>query len=136
MMRLVVHRPFTPSLFYGRPMGAHLGQEFEDIFDVDRIRSGIFDLLDQFPEGALKETDRVKLAECERILERDSAADLLRGGKCLYDLFQEVKESLRGEQARPPVRLPPPPGAFPIIPVLIGVGGLGVAAVIYFVTRK
>lgn len=59
--------------------------------------------------------------------------------KCLYDLFQDIKQALKDEEDRPttppvkpPVK-PPVSGGLPIVPIVVG--GIAAAAILYAVFK-
>lgn len=120
---------FSPPTF--RPA---LGQDIEDIFNVDALRDEILDLLDRVPSN-LQGAYRAEFDECERQIREGGVTGLYTGGKCLYDLVREMRGSLRPDEEPPPPGVPRPvePG-FPWLPVaIVGIAGLGA---LYFLTRR
>lgn len=104
--------------------------------DIDSLTQGIRDLLREVPPEVLG-TYQGELSRCERLVAQGGVTGLLAGGKCLYELFQDLKavvEERRRQQppAAPPATQPPPSG-FPVLPVaLAAAAGL---ALVYAVTQ-
>lgn len=138
MIALDAQRAFRPSIFRGRPglsgLRRHKLGDVDDLLDVGNLTREIEDLLGRMPEDLVGKY-RPEYDECRRKLDDGGVTGLYRGGRCLYDLFQEMKSAMRDRESRPISTRPPPPpsSGFPWIPVaLAGVAGLGV---LYFVTK-
>ncbi len=114
---------FAPAFTAPRPP-ISLGQGEGDIAGLN---SGIESLLSELPPEVLG-TYQTKYAACRKMIADGGAVGLVAGGKCLYDLFQELKDVIKGTGPKPPSpgpALPPQAGGFPIVPVaLAGVGGI------------
>jgi len=119
--------PFTVHRL-GNPF---LGQDLEDLVDVEGISAEIIDVMGRLPEGVLGQY-QVKYDECQRLLSSGGVTGLYRGGRCLKQLYEDVRNE--EERPRPRPGGPPPAGGFPWIPV-IAVGALGVGAAVFFATR-
>ena len=138
MMRLLSrpglgNGPFaTPRL--GNPFRAYLGQ-FEDI-DVESLSSGIIDLLGRLPEGLLGQY-QARYDECQRKLGEGGVIGLYQGGRCLKELYEDVREAVDREERppTPPGTRPPPGGGFPWL-IVGAVAAIGVGTAIYFIARK
>lgn len=114
---------FAPAFTAPRPQ-AWLGQGDGDIAGLN---SGIESLLKELPPQVLG-SYQTKYADCRRMISDGGAVGLVTGGKCLYDLFQELKDVIKGTGPKPPITtptLPPQAGGFPVVPLaLAGVGGI------------
>lgn len=118
--------PFaTPRL--GSPF---LGISLDDI-DVEGISSSIIDLMGRLPDS-VKGRYEAKYNECQRILAEGGIEGLYRGGRCLKELYEEVRNEDERQRQTPPA--PRPEGGFPWIPV-VAVGALGVGAAVYFALK-
>ncbi len=125
--------PFRPS--YGLQPVGRLGQDFlEDLGldDIDELTGQLDDVIAQLPVGTAGPFAK-RRDECV------AKSNVLEKYKCLYDLFQDVKGALRGEEEKQPPVQPPAPrpaakeGGFPIVPVAIG--GIVVIGVAYMIIR-
>lgn len=142
-MKTIFARPSWPRALsspLGRPRGParalagpSLGQ-----FDIDSLGRDISGLLGQLPPDLLGRY-QAEYDRCRRLLADGGTADLFAGGACLYRLFQELKDVVRGQQqvSQPPPAppAPPPPGGFPILPVAIA-GAAGLALVLALTQLK
>lgn len=104
----------------------------EDVLQAVGIdESDVTRLIDSLPianQGAYRD----KLAGC-----RAMGYTTVPGAKCLYDLFQELKDVLENKRpaaAPVPVLRPQPSGGFPILPVALG--GLAAAALVYVLATR
>lgn len=141
MMRLLSrpglgNGPFSgPRL--GNPFTPYLGQDFLEDIDVEGISSGIIDLMGRLPEGLLGQY-RARYEECQRKLGEGGVIGLYQGGRCLKNLYEDVRESVRRQEegggAAPPVR-PPQGGGFPWL-IVGAVAAVGVGAAVYFIARR
>lgn len=127
---------FPPSLFrspYGLSGAVHLGQGLDDVFDVGGLTRDVEDLLGRMPDDLLG-TFQPRYEECLRKLDSGGATGLYSGGRCLYGLFQDMKDAMRDRESRPiSTRQPSPSSGFPWIAV--GIAGAAGLAALYFATR-
>lgn len=101
--------------------------------DILGLNSGIESLLNQLPPESMG-AYRERWNNCKKQISDGGAVGLVTGGKCLYDLFTEMKKAVTG--GKPPVATPLPPAqptSFPIMPVAIA--GIGTLMLIYGLTR-
>jgi hypothetical protein len=121
---------FGPSM---AGASAALGQELPD---VGQLTGEIRGLIDRLPEDLLG-VYQAKLDECDRLLAAGGVTGLFTGGRCLYRLFQELKDVVREEEERRavPISVRPPaaPPEFPYVPVAIAAAGALV--LLYVATR-
>lgn len=89
--------------------------------DVPGLTRGIEGLLKQLPAELLGSYN-AKYQQCQAQLE-GGAVGVAAGVKCLYKLYNELKDILKNG---PPKSQPPTPAAgdFPFVPVLVGSIGL------------
>ncbi len=114
--------------------GDFLGVEDLNAGNVDEFLAKLDSVIDELPVGAVKSGYSSRRAEC-------MAKGVPSKYLCLWDLFQDVKRTLRdGDGIIPspgtPPATPPPPRAdeFPWVPVGIA-AGIGTAALLYLVFR-
>lgn len=108
-----------------------LGQSADDVTGLSR---GIEDLLKELPSELLG-TYQAQYQKCLKDLDSGGAIGLVTGSKCLYDLYQTLKDLIKNKPAAKPVGvpLPAPATSFPILPVaLVAVGGI---ALVYALTK-
>lgn len=114
---------FAPAFTDPRPP-VSLGQAQDDIAGLN---TGIESILKELPPQVLG-TYQARYADCQRKISTGGAVGLVTGGKCLYDLFQDLKDVVKGtgpKQPLPTPYLPPQAGGFPVVPLaLAGVGGI------------
>lgn len=95
-----------------------------DQSDIAGLNAAIKSLLEQVPPEALG-TYNAKYQKCQNDLNAGLVGDVM-AGKCLYDLYNEIEAFLKnGPPKKPAVA---PASEFPVLPVLVGVLGLGVLA--------
>lgn len=124
-------RPGAPFLGAPRPF---LGQDFEDLVNLDGWRNEIVELLGKVPDESLGKYQS-KFDDCEKKI-ADGGLGLITGGKCLYDLVRELRGFLKDEPTpKPPKATPTAPAesGFPIVPVAIG--GAVILGALFFLTR-
>lgn len=104
------------------PMRSELGQAADDITGLS---TGIEDILKQLPPSIMG-TYQKQYQDCQTKLAAGGVIGLVAGGKCLYDLYQTLKNLLKANPgAGPLVPLPIPATAFPVLPAAItAVGGI------------
>jgi hypothetical protein len=108
-----------------------LGLDLDDLFDAEGLSASIIDVLGRLPDS-VKGRYQAKYDECQRQLSAGGIEALYKGGRCLKELYDDVRNE-EGRQ-RPPTGQRPPESGFPWIPV-VAVGALGVAAAVYFALR-
>jgi hypothetical protein len=126
---------------YGRPtahpaLAVRVRKLGQDASDVGGLIGAIDDLLKYVPDELLGKYEAEK-QRCRSLLEAGGIVGLATGGRCLYNLFQELKDLVGGEggaapvPARRPTLRPSAPSGFPILPVAIaGVAAVGLIAVL------
>ncbi len=114
--------------------GDFLGVDDLNAGNVDEFLSKLDSVIDELPVGAVKSGYTTRRAEC-------MAKGVPSKYLCLWDLFQDVKRTIRnGDGVTPttvtPPAVPPPSRAaeFPWVPVGIA-AGIGTAALLYLVFR-
>ena len=126
--------PFATARL-GNPFQPYLGQDLSDLVDVEAISAEIIDLMGRLPENLLGQY-RAKYEECQRKLGEGGVVGLYQGGRCLKNLYEDIRESLRRQESQPP----PPGGTRPSeagFPWLVvgAVAAVGVGVAVYFVAR-
>jgi hypothetical protein len=113
----------------------------QDASDVGGLIGAIDDLLKLVPDELLGKYEAEK-QRCRNLLEAGGIVGLAAGGRCLYSLFQELKDVVEGEggaapvPARSPALPRPASSGFPILPVAIaGVAAVGLVAVLLTVGK-
>lgn len=98
--------------------------------DILGLKSAIEDLLKQLPPDVLGGYN-AKYQQCLAKLDTGGAVGLVAGGKCLDDLYNEIKNFLKNGPPKPaPV---PAASEFPILPVVVG--GLGLIVLIWGLSK-
>lgn len=121
--RYDMHRYGYPAMHPTAGISKRMGQGvISDVLQALGISEGdVTGLLNALPlekQGAYK----IALDECKA-----KGVTTVAGAKCLYDLYQQIKDDVEGNKDNPtttPV-VAPASSSFPIIPVAIGVVGLG-----------
>lgn len=138
MMRLLSRPGMGHGPFAGPRLGnPFLGQDIGDLLDVDALSTELVDLMSRLPDNLLGQY-RTRYDECQRRLSSGGVVGLYQGGRCLKNLYEDVRESLRQEGTRspaPPGTRPPEGGGFPWL-IVGGVAAVGVGVAIYFVARR
>jgi len=103
--------------------------------DLMNVSKDIEGLLAQLPAETLG-TYQTEYKRCQDLLNKGGLVGLASGGKCLYDLYEKLKDLVKN---KPPAKAPSPipylapQESFPIIPVgLVVVGGI---ALIYGLSK-
>ncbi len=112
-------------------LGASLGQTQ---YDIEGLIKGITEIIGKLPSNVAGQY-RADLDECKAKVADGGLLGLVTGGKCLYDLFQDVKDALRREEERPvpvPIGTTPSPEPDGISPVVI-LGGAALLAALGYV---
>jgi hypothetical protein len=118
----------------GNPFQPYLGQDISDLFDPETISAEIVNLMGRLPENLLGQY-RAKYDECQRKLGDGGVMGLYQGVRCLKNLYEDIRESLRREDERPPpTGTRPPEAGFPWL-VVGAVAAVGVGVAVYFVAR-
>jgi hypothetical protein len=102
--------------------------------DLMNVSRGIEGLLAQLPSDTLG-TYQTEYKRCQDLLNKGGLVGLASGGKCLYDLYEKLKDLAKNQPAKAPSPIPyvAPQESFPIIPVgLVAVGGI---ALIYGLSK-
>lgn len=115
---------------YSAPM--RLGQDTPDESDTTGLTSGIEGFLKQLPPELLG-TYNTKYQKCMTQLNSGGLIGIGLGGKCLVDLFKELRELFKNGPPKPTVLVPPASGEFPYLPVTVGV--LGLAVLVWGLTK-
>lgn len=127
---------FRPAFFrspYGLSGPVSLGQDVDDILDVGGLTRDVEELLGRMPDDLLG-TFQPRYEECLRKLDSGGVTGIYSGGRCLYGLFQDMKDAMRDRESRPiSTRPPAAPSGFPWIPVALA-GAAGLVA-LYFATK-
>lgn len=112
------------------PVQPHLGQSQDDITGLSR---GIEDLLKLVPASALG-TYQQQYTDCQSKLNAGGLVGLTMGGKCLYDLYQKLKDLVKNGSPTTPIPMPlPAPAPFPVLPVAIA--SVGALVLVYGLTK-
>ena len=111
-----------------------LGQIVTDQSDISGLDKLIEDGLKDVP-NELVGSFQDKKKQCQDLLDKGGVVGLAAGGKCLYDLYEEIKKAMKHPPA--PKAAPPPqaPAAqpFPVVPVIMAV--VGGAALVFGITK-
>lgn len=110
-----------------------LGEEGPDISALTKL---IQDAMKDLPPEVLgKYQDRYK--GCQNMMAKGGVVGLATGGKCLYDLYEDIKKEMKHPTPTPPPApmpyMPPPAPGFPVLPVIAAVAGAGL--VLFGVTQ-
>lgn len=101
--------------------------------DILGLNSSIESLLNQLPPETMGPY-RERWNGCKKQISDGGAVGLVTGGKCLYDLFEDLKKAMTGAKPATPLPyVPPAATSFPIMPVAIA--GIGSIMLIYGLTR-
>ncbi len=119
-MQSIFRSDFFGSRSLGWSNSISLGQ---DITDIQGMTSGIEGYLKQLPPDVLG-VYNARYQACMAQVSAGGLADTALGAKCLYDLYKDLKKLVENGPPKPLVVQAP--AAFPVIPVLVGVAGLGV----------
>lgn len=122
--------PFVgPALgpVYAAPVGTGMGQDaMPDQSDTAGMASGIEGFIAKLPAELLG-TYNAKYQACMNQVNNGGLIGLATGAKCLYDLYKELQALVKNGPPKPAI-VQPPASAFPILPVILGVLGLGLLA--------
>lgn len=129
-------RFLSPVLFDGTRVMGQREQAFSVISDIFKAlgieEMDIIRLIDAMPV-AQQGPYRAKLEECRKI-----GYTSILGARCVYDLFQELKDAAEGKRpagTTPSMQpVPRPESSFPIIPVALGT--LAAAGLVWFITTR
>jgi hypothetical protein len=120
-----------------RTGGLRMGGFFDDALeaigispaDLDELVGNLDQLIENVPVGVLRESYEKERDAC---MTKSSVTKY----KCLYDLFQKIKDGGQSGATPPPPKRPsPPPDTFPWVPVGIA-AGITTAALLYFAFKK
>jgi hypothetical protein len=107
------------------PNGIWLGQAaMPDQSDTAGLASGIEGFIAKLPPELLG-TYNAKYQACMNQVNNGGIIGLATGAKCLYDLYKELDNLAKNGPPKAAV-LPAPAAEFPVLPVVLGVVGLGV----------
>lgn len=114
---------YAPPSFMGQDTTASSGSAG----DLLNVSKDIESLLKQVPPDVLG-TYQTEYRRCQTLLDKGGLVGLASGGKCLYDLYQKLKDAIKGKVTAPTTPLPyniQPQSSFPVVPVaLLAVGGI------------
>lgn len=91
--------------------------------DVAGLSSGIENFITQLPPELLG-TYNAKYQACQAQVTSGNVLQTVTGAKCLYDLYNELKNLVKNGPPKPATTVLPQD--FPYLPVAVGVVGLGV----------
>jgi hypothetical protein len=103
---------------------SELGQDTPSESDAAGLASGIESFIKQLPPELLG-TYNAKYQACQAKISSGNLIDIGIGGKCMYDLYKELRDLVKNGPPKPAMPVVAPSG-FPYLPVAIGVVGLGV----------
>lgn len=103
--------------------------------DLLNVSKDIEGLLSQLPAETLG-SYQTEYKRCQDLLSKGGLVGLASGGKCLYDLYDKLKDLVKNKppaKAPSPVPFLAPQESFPVVPVaLVVVGGI---ALIYGLSK-
>lgn len=103
--------------------------------DILNISKDIESILKEVPKEALG-AYQSEYDQCRNLLRKGGLVGLATGGKCLRDLYNKIRDAMKGKGPAPVTPAPvvaPPSEGFPVVPVaLAAVGGI---ALIYGLTK-
>ncbi len=91
-----------------------------DLLDVSK---DIESLLKEVPPEAMG-AYQAEYKHCQDLLDKGGLIGLTTGGKCLYDLYEKLKNEIKNPKPTSPIPYLAPQSSFPVVPVvLLVVGG-------------
>jgi len=127
---------YSPPRILGQDQTAPATPSSGSAGDLMNVSKDIEGLLSQLPAETLG-TYQTEYKRCQDLLNKGGLVGLASGGKCLYDLYDKLKDLIKNKPATPAKPLPipylAPQDSFPIIPVgLVVIGGI---ALIYGLSK-
>ena len=120
--------------------GVRLGQDLSELSDPSDLLDGVESLLDQIPsDDPVWGKYKSELDRCLKLLSDGGLISLYLAGKCLYDLYKDVKAYVKAlreqeeakKQAPPPPPVTQPQAEFPWLYVaLAAAAGIGIAVAV------
>lgn len=100
---------------------------------AEQVAGWIDDIIKDVPVGTLKSSYEKRRDDCLK-------ENIIKRYDCLYELFQDIKREVRGDDDDKPPPKPtftPPKKEEDTFPYLwVGLAGAGALALIYFITKK
>lgn len=99
--------------------------------DLLNVSKDIESLLKEVPPEALG-TYQTQYKQCQDMLDKGGLVGLASGGKCLYDLYEKLKDVIKNKKPATATPSPfpylAPQSSFPVVPVVLVVAG-GIALI-------